>query len=591
MQSDFDEKEIYAALEKWFGYSVFRPMQLDIIKAVLSGKDVLAMLPTGGGKSLCFQLPALMSDGICIVVSPLIALIKDQVQNLRDRGIPALAVHSGMTVREISATLDNAVYGNYKFLYVSPERLKTELFKARAERMKVSLLVVDEAHCVSQWGYDFRPEYLTIRDIEDVLGRFAPGAAKADATRCRVPVLALTATATENVAYDIMEKLHFRNGIVIRSGFERNNLSYIVRDVEDKLGQLSRICKAVPGTGIVYVRERRKTEDVAAFLRSEGMNAEPYHAGMSKEIRDSKQNGWKNSLISIIVATNAFGMGIDKSDVRFVVHYDPPESIESYFQEAGRAGRDGKRAYAVLLYNQSDIRKLRKLVCLNYPSIPYIKNIYQKVFKYLGFAYETGEGQSVRFDLDAFSKEEKVRASNAFYAIKYIQTIGYWTLTDDMVVSPSLTFNVTSSELGSLHFEPLVSELLKVIMRNYEGIFSNVVRIDEEFIAKEGRFTMEQVKGMLIELSRKHIIRYMPGFKSPILKLNNERFTENNLYISENDYKARRERFAQRIESVIAYCTEKDECRSRFLVSYFGQEKTSECGICDICLARKKRNK
>lgn len=594
MQTTVSETEIYSALRKWFGYSEFRPMQLEVVKAVLSGKDVLAMLPTGGGKSLCFQLPALMNEGVCLVVSPLIALIKDQVENLKRRGIPALAVYSGMNGHEIDVALDNAVYGDYKFLYVSPERLKTELFKARAERMNVSMIVVDEAHCISQWGYDFRPDYLTIRDIEDIVGRSAPGAAasaEVNAKSGAMPVVALTATATEAVADDIMEKLRFREKTVIKSDFERKNLSYSVRRCEDKLGQLLKICRAVEGTGIVYVRERRKTEDVASFLRSEGIAAEPYHAGMSKEMRSLRQDGWKNGSTRTIVATNAFGMGIDKADVRTVVHYDAPESIESYFQEAGRAGRDGKKSYAVLLYNGSDIRKLRRLASINFPPIPYIKDIYQKVFKYLDFAYETGGGQSVKFDLADFAKKQGVNASSAFYAIKYIQSAGYWTLTDEVDVSSSVVFTVKASDLDKTDFDRATTDLLMIMMRTYEGIFSNFTRIDESFLARTGRFTVEQVKGMLISLSRLHIIKYIPRFTSPLLKLNNERLTESNLFISEKEYETKRGRFVKRIDSMIEYCTENDICRSRFLVGYFGQRQSRDCGICDVCIEKKHNKK
>ena len=584
-ERNYTDSEIKASLERWFGYSEFRPMQLEIVKTALERRDVLAMLPTGGGKSLCFQLPALMSEGTCLVVSPLIALIKDQVQNLNARGIQAVAIHSGMTRREIGIAMDNAVFGDCKFLYVSPERLKSESFLTRVAQMNVSYLVVDEAHCISQWGYDFRPDYLDIRDVEDVMGRDSLAAGYGSAN---VPVIALTASATEEVAADIMEKLRFKDGVMLKSRFERPNLAYIVRRSEDKLGQLKKICNGVPGTGIVYVRERRKAEDVALFLKSEGIDAEPYHAGMSKEMRTAKQDAWKNSEVRIIVATNAFGMGIDKADVRFVCHYDTPESIESYFQEAGRAGRDGKKAYAVLLFDRSDGSKLKKLVSVNFPAIQYIRDIYQKVFKYLGFAYETGEGQSVKFDLADFARQQKVHASNAYYAIKYLQTCGYWTLTDEIEVQSAVTFTVSSPDLRRMDLAQPLSELCEVLMRTYEGIFNGFVRIDEEYIAKVGRFTVEQVKGFLIELSRRHILKYVPHFKSPMLKLNNERLTEENLFISETEYNARKERFARRIDAMLEYCTEDDVCRSRFLVEYFGQKESADCGVCDVCIERKR---
>ena len=386
-------------LEKYWGYSSFRPMQEQIINSALSGKDTLALMPTGGGKSICFQVPAMAREGMCLVVSPLIALIKDQVQNLQEKGIRALAVYSGMTYTQIDTALDNAIYGDFKFLYVSPERLHTPMFKERVKKMNINYLVVDEAHCISQWGYDFRPAYLEIKEIKQLIGD--------------VPTIALTATATKSVAEDIMRILEFQEPNVISSGFERENLSYVVRNVDDKFGNMLKVCNGVQGCGIVYVRERKRCEEISSFLRQNGITADFYHAGLSKDLRNHKQDAWKKDEIRVMVATNAFGMGIDKPDVRFVVHYDLPDSLEAYFQEAGRAGRDGKRAYATLLWNNTDVSRLRQIHTISYPDIDYIKEIYQKVFIYLNIPYEEGKDSVSKFNLIEFSKRFSVNSVSA----------------------------------------------------------------------------------------------------------------------------------------------------------------------------------
>ncbi|MBR5100552.1 MAG: ATP-dependent DNA helicase RecQ, partial [Bacteroidales bacterium] len=487
-----------ATLKKYWGYESFRPMQEEVICEVLAGRDVLAVLPTGGGKSVCFQVPGLMKEGICLVVSPLIALMKDQVQNLRDRGIPALAVYSGMTYREIDIALDNAIYGDYKFLYVSPERLRTDLFKARVSRMNVSQLVVDEAHCISQWGYDFRPDYLEIAEIRNIIGK-------------QVPVVALTATATPVVARDIMEKLQFRKSNLLTGDFARPNLSYIFRETDNKMGRLLKVCQSIEGSGIVYVSRRKNAEDIAAFLQQHGVSAEGYHAGMARDTRSRIQDAWKTGETRVIVSTNAFGMGIDKPDVRFVCHYDMPDSLEAYFQEAGRAGRDGKESYAVLLWNRSDVKKLRQTVRTTYPPLDYIRDIYQKVFIFIGYAYEEGRGASVKFELEKFAKHFGLHARTAYYAIKYLETAGYWTLTETLQIPAKIQFVVSRDELYRIQLgSEDTDRFIKLLLRMYTGLFTEYVPIDEEKIAKAGRYAPDVVVDKLKQLSRRQLLKYIP---------------------------------------------------------------------------------
>ena len=562
-------------LEKYWGYSSFRPMQEQIINSALSGKDTLALMPTGGGKSICFQVPAMAREGMCLVVSPLIALIKDQVQNLQEKGIRALAVYSGMTYTQIDTALDNAIYGDFKFLYVSPERLHTPMFKERVKKMNINYLVVDEAHCISQWGYDFRPAYLEIKEIKQLIGD--------------VPTIALTATATKSVAEDIMRILEFQEPNVISSGFERENLSYVVRNVDDKFGNMLKVCNGVQGCGIVYVRERKRCEEISSFLRQNGITADFYHAGLSKDLRNHKQDAWKKDEIRVMVATNAFGMGIDKPDVRFVVHYDLPDSLEAYFQEAGRAGRDGKRAYATLLWNNTDVSRLRQIHTISYPDIDYIKEIYQKVFIYLNIPYEEGKDSVSKFNLIEFSKRFSVNSVSAYYAIKYLEQEGYWELTDEIDNPSKIMFTVGRDELYKVQIDnPALDKFIKSILRIYTALFSRITPIDEEYIA---RVTMDSVMGVkekLIQLSRLHIIKYIPRVRTPLIIMHTERLVESNLYISKKRYEERKGLFQKRIESIISYVKETGECRSRMLIDYFGQQAKGDCSICDVCLKRKK---
>ena len=558
-------------LKKYWGYDSFRPKQEEIISSVLAGRDTLAILSTGGGKSICFQVPAMMREGICIVVSPLIALIKDQVLNLRRRGIKALAIHSGMTRNDIDITLDNAAYGDYKFLYVSPERLKTPLFKARLEKMDVSMLVVDEAHCISQWGYDFRPDYLDIVKVRQLL----PSG---------TPCVALTATATPVVAKDIMIRLGFPEENIIRSGFERPNLSYIFRRVEDKMGQLLGVCQGVAGSGIVYVSKRKNAEDLARFLRSQDIPAEGYHAGMDAASRSLIQERWISGETRVIVSTNAFGMGIDKADVRFVCHYDMPDSLEGYFQEAGRAGRDGRKAFAVLLWNDHDIKRLRQINSVTFPPLDYIKEVYQMVHRYLDIPYECGAGQSRKFDVEDFAKHFKLHSASAYYAIKYIEQSGYWTLSDELEIPSRMRFAISRDSLYKVQMNDReLDTFIKVIMRIYTGVFNGYVSIDEERIARLGHYAVDVVKERLKQLAGMHVVVYIPRFRATLLNLSGERLTEDNFRLPQSEYDERVSRHRNRLEAMIELCEDDSECRVTRMLHYFGQEDAEPCGNCDVC--------
>lgn len=568
---------IKGILKKYWGYDEFRPMQEEIISSALAGKDTLALMPTGGGKSICFQVPAMAKDGICLVVSPLIALMKDQVQNLSNKGIKALAVYSGMTYNQIDAALDNAIYGDYKFLYVSPERLHTGIFRERVRKMDINFLVVDEAHCISQWGYDFRPAYLEISKIKELIGD--------------VPVIALTATATKSVAEDIMRILNFSEPNVISSGFERKNLSYVVRNVDDKFGNMLKICNGVPGTGIIYVRERKRCEEISSFLRQNGITSDFYHAGLSKDMRNAKQDSWIKGETRVIVATNAFGMGIDKPDVRFVIHYDLPDSLEAYFQEAGRGGRDGNRSYATMLWNSTDISRLRQNHTISFPDIQYIKDIYQKVFIYLNIPYEEGKESVNKFNLVEFSKKYSLNSVSAYYAIKYLEQEGYWELTDELDNPSKILFIVGRDELYKVQIDnPDLDSFIKSILRIYTALFSRITPIDEEYIARVTMDSPAGVKEKLIQLSRLRIIRYIPKVRTPLIIMNYERLVESNLYISQKRYQERKDLFQKRIESIISYVKEDNICRSRMLIDYFGQKVETDCGICDICIRNRNNS-
>lgn len=561
-------------LKEYWGHDSFRPKQEDIVLTALEGRDVLAILPTGGGKSVCFQVPAMIRPGIAIVVTPLIALMKDQVQNLTDRGIRALCIHAGMGRREVDTVLNNALYGDFKFLYVSPERLGTRLFQSYVQEMNVSYIVVDEAHCISQWGYDFRPDYLQIGTLRDIVD---------------APVIALTATATPKVAEDIMERLRFNDGCLVKSGFERPNLSYIVRRTEDKLGQLLNICNSVQGTGIVYVRSRKKTEELAAFLSSNGVSASFYHAGLGALSRSDRQAAWKEDRIRVMVCTNAFGMGIDKPDVRFVVHFDVPDSPEAYFQEAGRGGRDGKRSFAAMLWNSSDTKRLRQLATVSFPSLEYIEDIYHKVHIFYRIPYDAGVGRQLKFDLDEFCRHFKLQRSSAYYAIMYIDRTGHWTMSEDVDISTKIQIAVDRNDLYDLEFtDRRMPQLLEILMRKYTGVFSYPVPIDEDYVASQIGVPVPMLRQLLYKMSLEHTVRYVPADHATVIFLHHDRLRPKNVNLDPKRYEMLKDSCVGRIQKMIDYISEESVCRSRYLLEYFGQTESEDCGTCDVCRAKPK---
>ena len=560
-------------LKEYWGYDGFRPMQEDIITAALEGKDVLAIMPTGGGKSICFQVPGLMRDGITLVVTPLIALMKDQVQNLNDRGVRALAIHAGMSRHEVDLALNNAAYGDYKFLYLSPERLGTQLFRSYIDVLDVSFIVVDEAHCISQWGYDFRPDYLRIGELRE---------------RIDAPVIAVTATATPSVAQDIMERLGFKEKLLLKSGFERPNLSYIVRQVEDKYSQILNVCNGVPGTGIVYARNRRKCEELSAFLMAQGVSASFYHAGLGGQARAERQAAWKSGAVRVMVCTNAFGMGIDKPDVRFVVHYDLPESPEAYFQEAGRAGRDGKRSFAVQLWNSVDVRRAKQIEDVSFPSLEYIEDVYQKLHAFFEIPYDTGMGRQLKFKIEDFCKRFGLQRAPAFYALKYLERTEHLTYSEEVDIPTKVRINVDRKSLYDVELaDQGQANVLEALMRSYTGIFSFLQQIDEEYVARRAGQTVPQLRQSLYGLSLAHVISYVPTDHSDVVVLHHDRLRPGNVNLMPSRYAMLKESFHARAEAMLEYVSETSECRSRYLLRYFGQTEAADCGTCDVCRARR----
>lgn len=560
-------------LKEYWGYDGFRPMQEEIITAALEGKDVLAIMPTGGGKSICFQVPGLMREGITLVVTPLIALMKDQVQNLNDRGVRALAIHAGMSRHEVDLALNNAAYGDYKFLYLSPERLGTQLFRSYIDVLDVSFIVVDEAHCISQWGYDFRPDYLRIGELRE---------------RIDAPVIAVTATATPSVAQDIMERLGFKEKLLLKSGFERPNLSYIVRQVEDKYSQILNVCNGVPGTGIVYARNRRKCEELSEFLRAQGVSASFYHAGLGGQARAERQAAWKSGAVRVMVCTNAFGMGIDKPDVRFVVHYDLPESPEAYFQEAGRAGRDGKRSFAVQLWNSVDVRRAKQIEDVSFPSLEYIEDVYQKLHAFFEIPYDTGMGRQLKFKIEDFCKRFGLQRAPAFYALKYLERTEHLTYSEEVDIPTKVRINVDRKSLYDVELaDQGQANVLEALMRSYTGIFSFLQQIDEEYVARRAGQTVPQLRQSLYGLSLAHVIGYVPTDHSDVVVLHHDRLRPGNVNLMPSRYAMLRESFHARAEAMLEYVSETSECRSRYLLRYFGQTEAADCGTCDVCRARR----
>ena len=560
-------------LKEYWGYDAFRPKQEEIVRTALEGRDVLAILPTGGGKSVCFQVPALMREGIAIVVTPLIALMKDQVQNLNDRGIKALCVNAGMGRREVELVLNNATYGDFKFLYVSPERLGTQMFRSYVSEMNVSYIVVDEAHCISQWGYDFRPDYLQIGKLRELVD---------------APLIALTATATPKVADDIMTRLGFQEKCLLKSGFERPNLSYIVRQCEDKLGQLLNICNSVAGTGIVYVRSRKKTEELAAFLTANGISSSFYHAGLGQDSRTDRQAKWKSNRIRVMVCTNAFGMGIDKPDVRFVIHFDVPDCPEAYFQEAGRGGRDGKTSFAVLLWNGSDLKRLRQIATVSFPTLEYIEDIYHKIHAFYQIPYDTGMGRQLKFDLDEFCRRFKLQRQSVYYSIVYMERTGHWTFSEDVDVNTKVQIALNRNDLYDIELpDPKMGLLLELLMRRYTGVFSYPVPVDEEYLASRLDTTVPMLRQLLYGLSIHHVIRYVPADHATVIFLHHDRLRPKNVNLDPDRYALLKTSCEERMQKMMDYVQEEEICRSSYLLEYFGQTENKDCGICDICRSHK----
>ena len=564
-------------LKQYWGYDSFRDLQEEIITSIGEGKDTLGLMPTGGGKSITFQVPALAQEGICIVITPLIALMKDQVQNLRKRGIKALAIYSGMTRQEILTALENCIFGNYKFLYISPERLDTEIFRTKLRSMKVSMITVDESHCISQWGYDFRPAYLKIAEIRELL----PG----------VPVLALTATATPEVVKDIQTRLNFREGNVFRMSFERKNLAYIVRKTDNKTKELLHILQRISGSAIIYVRNRRRTKEITELLTNEGITADFYHAGLDNAVKDLRQKRWQSGEVRVMVATNAFGMGIDKPDVRIVLHLALPDSPEAYFQEAGRAGRDGEKAYAVILYAKSDKMTLHKRIVDTFPEKEYILNVYEHLQYYYQMAMGDGFQCIREFNLEEFCRKFKYFPVPVDSALKILTQAGYLEYTDEQDNSSRILFTIRRDELYKLReMGKEADALIQTILRSYTGVFTDYAYISEESLALRTGLTRQQIYNILVTLTKRRIVDYIPRKKTPYIIYTRERLDLRFLHIPPIVYEERKARYEARIKAMEEYVTTENVCRSRMLLHYFGEKNEHNCGQCDVCLSNRASN-
>jgi ATP-dependent DNA helicase RecQ len=560
-------------LTKYWGYTSFKPLQEEIIKSVAEGRDTLGLMPTGGGKSITFQVPALAKEGICLVITPLIALMKDQVNRLNDLEIRSIAIHSGMSGEEIDNALENCIYGDYKFMYISPERISTRIFQAKVTRLNLSLVAIDEAHCISQWGYDFRPSYLKIALLRDYISD-------------KVPFLALTASATPQVISDIMQKLGFREKNVLRTSFDRKNISYLVRKVEEKGTYLVKTLQKTTGSGIVYVRSRKRCKEVAELLVANGISADFYHAGLTDELRDKKQSSWTTGETRVIVATNAFGMGIDKSEVRFVIHWDIPDSIESYFQESGRAGRDGKPAFAVLLYSPADKTRLTDTIRKKFPPIEKIKDTYEALCNYLQVPLGSGKDNVFDFNLYDFISKYRLPVIETYNSLQFLQREGYMEFTEEINNPSRVHFIVSRDDLYKFQVaNESFDGFIKLLLRSYTGMFSEFVPINEEALSRKSAATRDTIYQYLVKLSALNIIRYIPGKKTALVIFTEERLVRKALLISPDNYLHVKEKYEIRLDKMIGYADSDHHCRSMYLLDYFGEE-SDRCGICDVCRER-----
>lgn len=561
-------------LRQYWGYDDFRGIQREIIESIGSGHDTLGLMPTGGGKSITFQVPALAKEGTCIVITPLIALMKDQVANLRRRGIRAAAIYSGLTREEIIITLENCIFGDIRFLYVSPERLSSDLFQTKLRHMKVSFITVDEAHCISQWGYDFRPSYLEIAKIRQLL----PG----------VPVLALTATATPTVVDDIQERLSFAEKRVFRMSFERENLAYIVRRAEDKQKELIHILRSLKGSAIVYARSRRRTKEMADMIQQAGITATFYHAGLDSVVKDERQKAWQDDQVRVMVATNAFGMGIDKPDVRLVIHIDCPDSIEAYFQEAGRAGRDGLKAYAVLLYNNGDQRKLEKRIADTFPEKDFIRNVYEHLAYFYQIGVGSGYGHTFEFNIDKFCHAFRHFPIQVDAALKILTRAGYIEYTEEQDNQARVMFTISRNDLYRLeNTTPNEEKVITTLLRNYGGLFTDYNYIDESFLASQCGLQPHEVYMILKGLGQRHILHFIPQKKTPYIRYTQRREDKEQIQLMPIVYEERKQQFRERIHAMTNYATCDNVCRSRYLLRYFGEDNGHDCHQCDVCLSHR----